>query len=659
MNSKMKITSAQKILIASGICTLLSSCTKIDPALKGKYTYRTTTSIPSTWNPTDWTLNNEGDMISYLSTGLYDFVLNDTKDGHKIICEMASEFPEDVTAQYAGNKTYGIPSDATSGYAWKIHLNPLPTWDDGTPINAYTYEYSLKQFLNPKMKNYRASSYYQDSTALANAQDYYEGKTTWDKVGFIVDDEYCWTMILANPTTQFMMEYNLSGNFLLKEDLYEANKKQTGDIIKSSYCTSVDTSASYGPYILTLYQEEKEIEFQKNPAWYGWTDGRHEGQYQTTGINMQIIDKHTTILSLFMQGKLDEVGLTAEDLKRYGNSQFRLESPQSYTIKLSFNIDRESLKKEDSPGINHSIISYLDFRKGFSLALDRQAFVNTLSPASEPGYGLINNSYIADPQTMIRYRDTPQAKQALCQFYETQTVEDITGYNLKEAKVHFQKAYDSAVKNGDLKPNDKIVIDLHTYNADDSVTKLVDFMNSVVQDGTSGTSLEGKVSINQVTDEDYYNNMQKGNVDLALTAWGGSTMDPYGILWCYCDPEASNEFGFNPEKELLTIRINDKNLTKTFFNWYMALCNGQYATASSDIKNTILANVERGLLEYYNMIPIRYMTSIGLNSQRIIEGSQDFINSIIGRGGIRHMTYSMDDYQWEVYCKDNKYKLLY
>lgn len=43
--------------------------------------------------------------------------MNETKDGYDIVCELAEELPVDVTANYAGNATYGVPADATEGYA--------------------------------------------------------------------------------------------------------------------------------------------------------------------------------------------------------------------------------------------------------------------------------------------------------------------------------------------------------------------------------------------------------------------------------------------------------------------------------------------------------------------------------------------------------------
>lgn len=51
-------------------------------------------------------------------------------------------------------------------------MNPNATWEDGTPINADTYVYSMQQLLNPDLLNYRASDYYAGQFCIAGAEAY-------------------------------------------------------------------------------------------------------------------------------------------------------------------------------------------------------------------------------------------------------------------------------------------------------------------------------------------------------------------------------------------------------------------------------------------------------------------------------------------------------
>lgn len=661
----MKIQKITKTLLCFSIAATFfsfsgcSSNNKNPDSTQKTYTYNMISSNPSNWNPAEFQMNNESLVIDLTSSALYDFALNSEKNGYEVVCELASDFPEDVTKEYAGNEIYEIPDDASAGLAWKFSLNKNAVWDDGTPITAATYEYSIQQYLNPEMKNFRAASFYEDTLALANAEDYFNGKTSWQKVGFIKNDEFSFTLILKKAVSKFFVEYAAASPFLLKEDIFEANKEKTGDIIKTSYNTSVQTSASCGPYKVSSFQSEKEMRLEKNLNWYGWNDGKHENQYQTTNFYIQYINEHQTCLNLFLQGKLDSIGLTANDLKIYGNSNFRQTTPSSYTWKLSFNTDREKLKSENTNNSNHIMISYLDFRKGISYALDRQNYVDTITPSSDVGLGLLNYLYVADPESGELYRETLQAKKTLCEVYNAESEEEISAYDKDLASFYMLAAYEKALSCGDILPEETIQIDFHTYNAEETNMRSVNFLQDCLNAAVEGTKLEGKILINQVTDQDYYSNMKKGNVDVSMTAWGGSAFDPYGVTWCYCTKDALQEYGFDPEKEKLTIRINQEDITMSYFEWHTALNSTTYSNAPSETRNTILAAIEKGLLLHYNMIPVRYMNSTGLNSQRIVEGSEYYVNSLVEYGGLRFRTYTMDDSEWEEYCNKNNNKLKY
>lgn len=646
----------KKIIFLTSLSILFLSCSE-NTGVKGQYTYRTTSTCPSTWNPAEYQVSAEGTIISLTSTGLYDFVMNETKDNYKIICELAKDFPQDVTEEYSSK--YKIPSTEKSGYAWKFDIIENAVWDDNTPITSSTFSYSLSQFLNPKMKNYRASNWYQGTTALVNALNYYEGKCDWSDVGFIKNSDYSFTLIFTKKLTPFQLIYGISSLVLLKEDVFESGKKETGDIIKTDYCTNQNNSPSYGPYKVKTFQQDKEMLLVKNPAWFGYSDNKHQDQYQTTAISIQYINEHTTALNMFLQGKLDDVSLTPNELKLYGNSIYRKTTPLSFTWKFSFNIDKEKLKSQNNEAENHVMLAYKDFRQAISLSLNRQEMVDTISPSSEPGFGLLNYLYISNPETNELYRNNPKAIERLCKIYNASSLEDLTGYNKSLASKYFQTAYDKALANKDIKTQDKFYIDLHTYNTSETNMRLVTYLQDAINEASIGTSFEKKIFIKQVTDENYYANMKNGQVDCAVTAWGGASYNPYGITECYCTQTYLNEYGFNPEKENLTINLNGKNYTKTYFQWNTELNEGQFASESTELKTDILSQIEASLLSYYNMIPLWYSTSSYLNSQRMIEASEHYINPLVEFGGLRFRKWSMDDYEWNEWCRKNNNSLRY
>ncbi|MBE6637765.1 MAG: hypothetical protein E7618_08205, partial [Ruminococcaceae bacterium] len=95
---------------------------------------------------------------------------------------------------------------------------------------------------------------------------------SWDNVGIMKTGEYQITIVLEKSLSGFYLLYNLTGNWLVYERLYEECLEKVGDGYVSSYNTSVETTMSYGPYKLVSYQEDKAMRFEKNENWFGYND---------------------------------------------------------------------------------------------------------------------------------------------------------------------------------------------------------------------------------------------------------------------------------------------------------------------------------------------------------------------------------------------------
>ncbi|MDO4459659.1 MAG: ABC transporter substrate-binding protein [Clostridia bacterium] len=770
------MNTSKKILAVVLAVMLIMSCAVVGSAEEAEatYTYRTTLTDPMTWSPTDWQNSSESTVIGYTSSTFYSFEMNEDADGYDIIPTAASAMPVDVTAELTDEQRemYDVPADATEGYAWTIELNDKHCWANGDPINVDTYIYSLQQYLNPEMKNYRASSYYTGNSAIANAKDYYtaggidyqafeegtpfadlkvedgkyvsadgeeiylawsqpvewmggsswadyidlgygidevaeqiaegenadgyvlfteevkdllfgytssdewgneteddlvnylvknagtvEGKT-WDEVGFIKNDDYSFTVVLDNPTTEFYVCYSFAITPVY-EPLYEANKVTTGNITKSSYGTTADSYMSCGPYKIDTYQPDKQMTLSKNENWYGYTDEYYGDKYQTTNIELNFISENSTALSLFLQGNLDDYTVDTEHMEAYATSDYIYFMPQSYTFVFNFNSDLEALKKEDGDGINHSILSLDDFRHAISLSLDRQAFVAQCLAGADAGYGLINYVYVCDPDTGELYRDSEFAQQALCEFYGVESEDEITGYDKEAATELFEAAYQQALEQGLMTETDKVQLDFHVYADTTNYQNRANFLQSSIEAATVGTGLEGKVSVNMMVDEDYYGSAENGLADVIFGAWGGADMDPYSIMECYCTSDLKLTYGFNPEVETFTLTIGGEEKTMTAYEWYVALCEGEYATADLDVRNEVLAKMEKAILEQYELAVLCYDNEAVLYSQRIVLGSDYYINSLVGFGGISRMTYTMNDAEWADYCAQQNNQLTY
>lgn len=769
----------------------------------GKVTYTYNTAVsgnPNTWNPHEWETSDDSIILSFTTAGLYEFVFNDARNGYEIVPEMADSDPVDVTSTLtnADRQRYGVDMTATQGVAWAIDLREDAKWEDGTPINADTYLYSMKQILNPEMMNYRANSYYSGAAAIGNALDYYNGghekynnissgvksddggkkyfsffepiaaskayagdsyagyslydwymddlrksefqenynntgapatgftkmrsgdwgtvnnpkfiditdassdnaklareyveewfqivldrgssdsdlnnfyfyhtghydKMDFDgeekAVGLLKTGDYQITILTAAEVTAFDFKYNFSSNWIVKEDLYEANKTAVGALTKTTYGTEKSNYMSYGPYVLTAYQRDKVIHLSRNENYFGYSDPNvvKPGEYQCTDIDIQIIPSHDTQLQMFLRGELDDISLEREDMRYYGASSRISYSPNTYTSKVTFNTDWDKLVERQNAagaGINKTIATNIKFREAFFWSLDRKNFCQTLTAGSSGAVVPINSLYVADVQTGESYRGTAQAKSVV----EQLVGENTNGYDVAKAKQLFTEAYNEEIANtktGHLNASDRIVLEFKVYNSEDIYNKMMDFFKKAFTNATKGTPLEGKISIQKTVDADYYDTMQAGGSDMIYTTWGGAQLNPYGLLDCYCDSQRMFEYGFKPEDEELTLNINGQDVTKTYYNWAVALdgSGAEYSAAKADKETRldVLSGVELALCKQYRFISLYARSEAYLMSFKVDEGVDEYV-PVMGYGGIRYYKFNYSDAEWAAYIANN------
>lgn len=801
----------------------------------GEYTYKDSVSqLATNWNPHTYQTSDDGYLAPFIQMGLYDLHFNDELkpldgkepfSGYVIVPEMAAADPVDVTEQVkAEHPEFGIPESATAGYAYTIDLNPDAVWEDGTPINADTYVYSMQQLLDSSKLNYRASDYYSGDLVIAGAENYANSGNTVKKIvstdgetldvtydsmvkgddgqyttadgyplffglneagygwlgghslseyndaGYIPEDvwtalsdaadedgyapvnddtiaalfqftgsadwgyeteaelpyymsydftyaeadystvglyktgDYQITLVLGKALTGFNLYYSLSSNWLVYEDLYESCQKYDGDAYSSTYNTSVETTKSYGPYKLVSYQADKALRLEKNENWYGWTDDKHlyvdpvDGEtyqmYQTTAIDCEVVAEAATRKMMFLKGELMGYGLQSEDFADYRNSDYVYATPAETIFFLIFNGYLEAIQKREASADFDQATTDLEtmtlnsFRRAFAVTYDKELFASTISPSRSGGYGLIGNAYVYDPETGSRYRDTDQAKQALCDFYSVdvskyssldEAVDSITGYDPETAKVLFTQAYDEAIAAGYITDADKdgksdqtVTIEYCMSADSDFMTQTIDYLNEKMNEVTTGTPFEGKIKIikSALYGNDWSNKLKQGLSDTVLAGWNGSALNPFSLTDLYTNPAKQYDAAwFDSTAVKMTKTVDGKEITMNLKEWSDAL-NGVMVTVDGveynfgegmvDIETRleILAAIEGQVLQTYNYIPMLQDASMALLSQQVFYVVEEY-NPVMGRGGITYMKYNYDDTEWADYVASQGGELKY
>ena len=474
----------------------------------------------------------------------------------------------------------------------------------------------------------------------------------FENVGIKKVSEYQIALYLQRPCSLFNLEQQLSGNWIVKTDIYDANKSTVGTLTATTYATSLDKYMSYGPYKLTVFTADKEVKVEKNEKWYGYTDGNHEGEYTVTAIDMPVVASADTTLLMFEKGQLDGISLRSQDMKKYGTSPHLMYTPQSYSDKIALNSSFDKLaKNQEGTGTNKTILSNVKFRQALSWALDRTTFVQTQTAGSTPALGVINDMYVADVDSGILYRDTDAGKRVVSDIYGDS--ED--GFNLAKAKQLITEACEeenASTKTGHYSTGDSVDLKFVVYN-EDWRTAIQNHIDDFT-DATVGTPLEGKFNVTISITTNNQDEIIAGNAELCMDIWGGAQMNPYGIPDTWIAADNRTCYGYSPDSETIEIDVNGDGTInkdteiKSNTDWYNALNNGEYSAAKESdykVRCLILSYLEEYMLSNQYFIAVRARNSVSMDSFRVQEGTDSY-QALVGYGGIRSMKLTQSDAQW-------------
>lgn len=474
-------------------------------------------------------------------------------------------------------------------------------------------------------------------------------------------------------------------NWLVYQDLYEAGKDTSGKLVTTNYGTDVANTMSYGPYKIESLQKGKQVVLVQNENHYQYTkkeDGSlyAETDYEVDGDKVQcwqttkiVMDQMTdeTAKQAFLKGEMSKWTPSADEMAAYNFSDQMYRVDEEYTMSLFFNTNLSALKEMDkSKGNQNSVVlSNTKFRKAFSLAINRSDWV-TATAGYKPAFSLMSDLYyydiFNDPNST--YRGTNAAMDAMCDLYGVGyvdgtlygTVEEayasLTGYNLTKAKSLMVEACEELVQAGLYTKGQAIKI-LVAYSGGElssseqnQITKLNEYLNAAAEGSGFGTiTLEGVGNV-----ASRHGKIGSGEYAIGYGGWGGAAFYPFRNLQVYCNDDlyALNESAcWNPATETLTLKIDGKNVTKTWKEWSNSMTGtGEYANSPVGIKLDITSEMEEQFLAKYYRIPLASSCAASLLSYQVSYYTEDY-NIMYGFGGLELMRYNYNDAKWADYVK--------
>lgn len=794
--------------------------------------YNTTTaSMPSNWNELTYTDSNDTQITSYINSDFFDYDYKFQEDkkfnedgtinaagivkGAYTANYSAATALEDVTATVDGKWGYTQQQKEEGGYAWKITLRQDLKWDDGTPIKAEDFEYSMQQQLDPAFMNFRGNTYY-DNLRLKNARGYFfqnqagtyetvsslgytsnqqaitagqtlyidvwglvgaqgyldgngktcpqwlayndttvytgtdngktdsiSGKAIWDKygayievgaeyescagiyvknslrevkwedVGIYTEDEYSFVVCLdkayallqEDGDLSYQAAYYMQSLPLVKKDLYERCKKEpaAGATLKTTnYNTSLETTASWGPYKLAEFTAGSHYKLVKNPYWYGWNMELYKNQYNVSAINCTKMSEASTKWMAFLSGKLDEATLEAENIADYKDSKYVSYAPGTGTYGMQLFSNLSVLKNSKN---NNGILAIDSFRQAISLGLNRNDVVETIWPGTAiPCLGVVNGEYFYDIENSPNlkdsgiYRNTREAKEGLLRAYgfaqdanglwssgdmKNLEMEDaydaLTGYNPTLAKQKMSEAIAELTANAgkygyDPTKNITLVYGAAVDNAKQH--QRVAYLQGVLDNLTAGTALAGKIKIvlDASAGAGWADAFRNGDTQIGFGyGFSGNAFNPFDIIGGFVDSEANLNYHtyWDTDSVMMTLTMPagdyagaGETITMSLQNWYYCLnglasekkapktYNWDSGYAPANARLAILSALEEQVISKSHSIML-----IGEYSGSFLGGKFSYItndyNTFMGFGGVRYLQVNYTDSEWTAYVAAN------
>ena len=515
-------------------------------------------------------------------------------------------------------------------------------------------------------------------------------EVAWENVGWFAKSDYELVFVMDAPLDGFYLKYNLPAP-LVNIEMYDACASVVDGVYTNTYCTSAETTMSYGPYKLTSYQADKQYVLEKNEYFYDLS----EDTYQATSIVVDCVKEASTRLELFQQGKLDTFGLSKDYMDEYQMSDYCYYATGDSTFAMAFNPDAEALVTAQAAAgenINKTILTIKEFRQAMSYALDRNAFCLATSPMNAPGFGLFSGLIISDPESGTAYRTTDVAKNVLAEFWGVseeygegklyadidEAIDSITGYNLAKAQELFNVAYDAAIAQGLMDEDDVVEIKIGTPNNTTTFyNNGYEFLVNNYTEAVKGTKLEGKLTFSRddTLGNAFADALKNNQVDMLFgVGWTGSALDPYGLIEAYVYTD--NQYDDCTDFTAITcdIEINGTVYTASVQDWQKIMSGAactitaadgstmEYSCGTADkdpeTRLAILGALEGAVLQNYNFLPIMDDASAQLRGQQIEYYTEEYIFGM-GFGGLKYYTFNYTDAEWDAYVASNGGELDY
>ena len=541
----------------------------------------------------------------------------------------------------------------------------------------------------------------------------YGTATDWEAVGIYAEGNS--VVVLLDKSYQFLMPdgslsylaaYYMSGLPLVKQSLYDTCKvppKAGATLWTSKYNSSLDTTASWGPYKLVEFEAGEHYKLVKNDNWYGWNMEQYKNQYNITAINCRKVEEFNTQWQGFLAGIYDDASLQTENVGEYLNSKYVSFASTTGTYGMQLFSDLDTLKNSEN---NNGILAILEFRQAFNLALNRSDIIEKIWPGSAaPCFGLVNTAYYYDIENSPyledggQYRNTTEAKTGILRAYGftfdpatnkwssgaltnltlDEAYDRLTGYNPTLAKEKMQAAIAELTANAekygyDATKNITLIYGASVNNAKQEFR--ANYLQEVLDNLTVGTALENKIDVilDASAGSKWADAFRTGATQIGFGyGFSGNAFNPFDIIGAFVNPDDDLNYHMYWDTSAIDLTITmpageyegaGETITMNVQNWYYCLnglaaeyeqdarYNWDAGVAPTEARLAILAALEELVIKESRSVMLIADAGGSFLGAKFKQFQSEY-HTFMGFGGIRYMEVVYTDAEWQAFVQAN------
>lgn len=390
----------------------------------------------------------------------------------------------------------GDPKETDGGKTWTIKLRKDAKWSNGDPVTANDFVYAWRNVVDPKT----ASEYAFIMYDIENAQEINKGKKKPEELGVKAIDDNTLEIKLKNNQPYF--------KGLLAFGTYKPKNEKFAKKLGDKYGIDAKSTLYNGPFKIAEWKTEESVKLVKNDKYWD------KDKVKLDEINYKVIKDAQTGLNLYETGKVDSVGVSAENVEKYkSNKDFKTElsAAQSF-FRISYKGDH---KKE---------LSNKDLRLALAKSIDKDKYVKNN----------LNNGSVASNQ--LTPKDVYKGPDG-SDFSEIAGGENLK-FDRESAKENWKKA--KAALGVDKLELELLTVDIDTAKRD------AEYFKEQLESNLDGLTIK----IKQQPFKQKLDLERKGRYDISYGNWFPDYADPMTFLDLFLSTEGNTGYN-NPDYDKL------------------------------------------------------------------------------------------------------------